>query len=69
MSAAKHTPGLRKPGKRELRGLRAIASEMEAAADDMRGYHNANERKRAEDIFAGLRWIDAAIAKATGSAS
>lgn len=68
--SAQHTPGpMRKPGKREARGLSAIRSEMDAAAHDMRGYHNAAERKRAEDIFAGLRWIDAAIDKATGAAA
>jgi len=68
MADTKHTP-LRKPGKREMRGLYAIRAEMDATAHDMRSYRNADERKRAEDIFAGLRWIDAAIAKATGSAS
>lgn len=64
----KHTPGvMRKPRARELRGLFAITSEMEEAANDMRMYRSADERKRADDIFAGLRWIDAAIAKATGA--
>ena len=66
--SAQHTP-MRKPGARELRGLNAIRSEMDAAAQDMRTYRRADERKRAEDIFAGLRWLDAAIAKAAGSAS
>lgn len=62
----RHTPGLmRKPGKREARGLLAIRSEMEAAADDMRTYRDPDEKKRAGDIYAGLRWIDAAVDKAT----
>lgn len=69
MADTKRTPGsMRKPGKREMRGLYAIRAEMDAAAHDMRSYHNTDERKRADDIFAGLRWLDAAIAKATGSA-
>ena len=55
---------LRKPGKREMRGLSAIRSEMDAAAHDMLTYRNADEHKRAEDIFAGLRWLDVAIGKA-----
>lgn len=68
MSGAKHTPRrMRKPGARERRGLDAICSEMDAAAHDMRTYKSADERKRADDIFAGLRWLDEAIAKATAS--
>lgn len=68
--SAQHTPRrMRKPGKREARGLSAILSEMDTAAHDMRGYPGRAEKKRADDIFAGLRWIDAAIDKATGSAA
>lgn len=66
--SAKNTP-MRKPGAREMRGLSAICSEMDAAAQDMRTYRSTDERKRAEDILSGLRWLDAAIAKATGSQS
>ncbi len=69
MNTGKHTPKLRKPGKREKRGLSLITAEMETAAQDMLGYKNPDEKKRAADIFAGLRWIDAAITKATGSAA
>ena len=68
--STKHVPGaMRRPGKREARGLQAILSEMETAAQDMRSYPGRDEKKRADDIFAGLRWIDAVIAKATGSAA
>ncbi len=59
-----HTP-MRKPGKREARGLTLIRGEMEAMADGMRAYKNPDETKRAEDIYAALRWLRAAIAKAT----
>lgn len=58
---------MRKPGARERRGLDAIRSEMDTAAHDMRTYRTAAERKRADDIFAGLRWLDAAIDKAEGT--
>lgn len=57
---------LRKPRSREARGLSAILSEMKAMANDMRTYRNTDEKSRAQDIFAGLRWINAAIAKAEG---
>jgi hypothetical protein len=63
--AVNRTP-LRKPGARERRGLQNILSEMETIAYDMRTYRNHDETRRADDIFAGLRWIDAAI-KAAGS--
>jgi hypothetical protein len=55
---------LRSPGARERRGLQTILFEMETAAHDMRSYKNPDERKRAADIFAGLGWIDKAIAAA-----
>ena len=70
IASGQRAPGpMRKPGKRELRGLSEIRNEMDTAAHDMRSYRNPDEKKRADDIFAGLHWIDAAIANATRSTS
>lgn len=72
--SAQHTPGpkFRKPGERAARGLSNIRSEMGAIADDLSTYEGPSsvaERDRARDIRAGLAYIDAAIAKATGAQS
>jgi hypothetical protein len=69
--SAQHTPGakLRKPTAREQRGLANIRTEMQTIAEDMSTYKSREERQRGRDILAGLEYIKAAIAQATGSQS
>ena len=63
MSAAK----LRKPGARVKRGLSSIHSEMGAVADAKASERDPDARREAKDIRAALRYIDVAIARATGA--
>lgn len=46
----------RRPGKRVLRGLTAISSEMDAVAD-CKASEDADGRREADDIRAALDWI------------
>lgn len=68
--SAQHTPGLlRKPGASVRRGLSCIRSEMAGVADAKASERDTDSRRDAADIRAALGYIDAAIAKATGSTS
>jgi hypothetical protein len=66
MAVNERERGLRKPGAKQRRGLNSILLEMDTIVADMRTYRDADEKRRAADIVAGLEWIDAAIKLSEG---
>jgi hypothetical protein len=54
-----------KPTAYQLKGLRDIANHAQAIAEDKSQADNKYDRADAREIFAGLRWLDAALAKVT----